>query len=530
MKGVVVALVLLCMASVVSRRGSASAAPEAVADVAAKRRVFLCYWGSWSHYRDGAGKFSVGNIDASLCTHLVYAFAKLDNGVIAPFDPYLDLKDNYGLGMYEKVNRLKATHPHLKTLIAIGGWNEGSVKYSQMASTPAGRQRFAQSVVAFLDKHGFDGLDLDWEYPAARGGVPQDKENFVLLLQELRSVLKPKGRLLTAAVSAAASTADAAYDVPAITKYLDYVSVMAYDFFGAWNSYTGHCSPLGARENGSEEEKTFNVESAVKRWLGNGADPVKLVLGMPLYGRTFTLASPDNSGFLAPATGPGPAGPVTREAGYLGYNEICSQLKTSAKGKVTRDPQVVAPVAVIGNVWIGYDDAESLTAKVQFARSLGLAGAMVWSIETDDFSGACGGGKNPLLRAIRDALASTAVVTTTRPTPPPSASTTTAAAGVETSGTAETPGAASSSSATTGEATTTSSSSETTAAVSTPAPQLDCPTDGFYSYPNNPHKFYRCVSRPDGTYAVYVFDCPANTVFDPVFSTCTFPASPGSAK
>lgn len=521
MKGVVLGLVLFCTASV-PHRGTASVAPEAVADGAAKSRVFLCYWGSWSHYRDGAGKFSLENIDASLCTHLVYAFAKLDNGVIAAFDPYLDLKDNYGLGMYEKVNRLKTTHPHLKTLLAIGGWNEGSTKYSQMASTPAGRQRFAQSVVAFLDKYGFDGLDLDWEYPAARGGVPQDKENFVLLLQELRSVLEPKGRLLTAAVSAAGSTADAAYDVPAITKYLDYISVMAYDFFGAWNSYTGHCSPLGAREHGIEEEKTLNVESAIKRWLGNGADPAKLVLGMPLYGRTFTLANPDNSGFLAPTTGPGPAGPVTREPGYLGYNEICSQMK-SGKWKITRDPRVVAPVAVSGNIWIGYDDAESLTAKVQFARSLGLAGAMVWSIETDDFHGACGGGKNPLQKAIRDALASTAVVTTPRPTLPPSASTTTAAAGVETSGTTEKPGTASSSSAATGAATTTSSPSETTVVVSTPAPQLDCPKDGFYSYPNNPNKFYRCVSRPDGSYAVYVFDCPATTVFDPALSTCTFP-------
>lgn len=521
MKAVVLGLVLFCTASV-PHRGTASVAPEAVADGATKNQVFLCYWGSWSHYRDGVGKFSVDNIDASLCTHLVYAFAKLDNGVIAAFDPYLDLKDNYGLGMYEKVNQLKVAHPHLKTLLAIGGWNEGSVKYSQMASTPAGRQRFAQSVVAFLDKYGFDGLDFDWEYPAARGGVPQDKENFVLLLQELRSVLEPKGRLLTAAVSAGDSTADAAYDVPAITKYLDYISVMAYDFFGSWNSYTGHCSPLGARENCSEEEKAFNVESATRRWLANGADPAKLVLGMPLYGRTFTLANPNNSGFLAPTTGPGPAGPVTREPGYLGYNEICSQLK-SGTWKITRDPRVVAPVAVSGNVWIGYDDAESLTAKVQFARSLGLAGAMVWSIETDDFHGACGGGKNPLQEAIRDALASTAVVTATRPTLPPSASTTTAAAGVEPSGTTETPGAASSSSAATGAATTTSSPSETTVAVSTPAPQLDCPKDGFYSYPNNPNKFYRCVSRPDGTYTVYVFNCPPTTVFDPAITTCTFP-------
>ncbi|XP_077514282.1 chitinase-3-like protein 1 isoform X2 [Amblyomma americanum] len=477
---------------------------EAAATRTDGSRVFFCYWGSWSHYRDGAGKFSVGQIDASLCTHLVYAFAKLDNGVIAAFDPYLDLKDNYGLGMYEKVNKLKTTHPQLKTLLAIGGWNEGSEKYSRMASTPEGRKRFAQSVSVFLSKYGFDGLDLDWEYPAARGGGSQDKQNFVLLLEELRSVLNPKGLLLTAAVSAGKATVDAAYDVPGIMRYLDYVSVMAYDFFGSWNSYTGHCSPLGAREHGSEEEKTLNVESSIRMWLDKGADRAKLVLGMPLYGRTFTLADPRNDGFLAPTVGPGPAGPITREAGYLGYNEICSQLQSSKDWKITRDPRVVAPVAVKGNLWIGYDDAQSLTAKVEFLRSLGLAGAMVWSIETDDFQGACGTTKNPLQRAIREALAGNATVTTTTLAP------TTQSAGTST--TAALPSTVS---------TTTLVTSATTL-TTTPQPVLTCTQEGFYAYPNNPRKFYRCVLRPDGSYATYVFDCAPGTVFNATLSTCTF--------
>ncbi|KAK8763642.1 hypothetical protein V5799_033754 [Amblyomma americanum] len=568
MEAVTVLVVVLCALSL-PHGEAASLAQDG-------SRVFFCYWGSWSHYRDGAGKFSVGQIDASLCTHLVYAFAKLDNGVIAAFDPYLDLKDNYGLGMYEKVNKLKTTHPQLKTLLAIGGWNEGSEKYSRMASTPEGRKRFAQSVSVFLSKYGFDGLDLDWEYPAARGGGSQDKQNFVLLLEELRSVLNPKGLLLTAAVSAGKATVDAAYDVPGIMRYLDYVSVMAYDFFGSWNSYTGHCSPLGAREHGSEEEKTLNVESSIRMWLDKGADRAKLVLGMPLYGRTFTLADPRNDGFLAPTVGPGPAGPITREAGYLGYNEptglqqssedksqtgkeerhsrprkrsssgargdnksrdrhssfpplpgperghggeqgsshgrspsatrktICSQLQSSKDWKITRDPRVVAPVAVKGNLWIGYDDAQSLTAKVEFVRSLGLAGAMVWSIETDDFQGACGTTKNPLQRAIREALASNATVTTTTLAP------TTQSAGTST--TAALPSTVS---------TTTLVTSATTL-TTTPQPVLTCTQEGFYAYPNNPRKFYRCVLRPDGSYATYVFDCAPGTVFNATLSTCTF--------
>uniref|UniRef100_A0A224YJQ1 chitinase n=1 Tax=Rhipicephalus zambeziensis TaxID=60191 RepID=A0A224YJQ1_9ACAR len=519
MKGIALLIVLLCASSTLCLAQTSSLTKDVTSS---KRPVFFCYWGTWSHYRSGAGKFSVGEIDPSLCTHLVYAFAKLENGVIAAFDAYLDLKDNYGLGMYEKVNKLKVAHPHLKTLLAIGGWNEGSVKYSQMASTPEGRQRFAQSVLSFLDKYGFDGLDLDWEYPAARGGVPQDKQNFVLLIQELRRVLGP-GRLLTAAVSAGESTVDGAYDVPAITRYLDYISVMAYDFFGAWNSYTGHCSPLGVRENASEEEKKLNVETAIKMWLSKGADPNKLLLGMPLYGRTFTLANPSNNGFLAPTVGPGQAGPVTGESGYLGYNEICDQLKASKDWKITRDPKVVAPVAVKGNLWIGYDDAQSLTAKVLFARSHGLAGAMVWSIETDDFSGTCGGTKNPLLRAIKDALQSNTTIlppTTVTSFPSTTPAKSTPAETVSTTGTnlqSTTPPPSKPGSSTGVSVVTTSVPTSTTA-----TPELKCPADGFYPYPNDPHRFYRCVSRADGTYAIYVFECPEGTVFNPSVSVCTF--------
>lgn len=515
MKGVTLFIAFLCASSSLCLQEKT---PSLTQDgTSSKRPVFFCYWGSWSHYRTGAGKFSVGQIDPSLCTHLVYAFAKLENGVIAAFDPYLDLEDNYGLGMYKKVNSLKVAHPHLKTLLAIGGWNEGSEKYSSMASTPEGRQRFAQSVLGFLNKYGFDGLDFDWEYPAARGGGPQDKQNFVLLLQELRKVLGP-GRLLTAAVSAGKSTVDGAYDVPAIMKHVDYISVMAYDFFGAWNSYTGHCSPLGVRENASEEEKTLNVECAVKMWLDKGADPDKLVLGMPLYGRTFTLANPSNDGFLAPTVGPGPAGPVTREAGYLGYSEICTQLLASKDWKITRDAGVVAPVAVKGNLWIGYDDAQSLTAKVLFARSLGLAGAMVWSIETDDFSGTCGGMKNPLQRAIRDALHSNATMprpTTSLPSATPKEST--PAETLSTTGTN-----LQSTTASKPENDTDASVLTSSPATAAASPELTCPADGFYAYPNDPHRFYRCVSLPNGTYSIYVFDCPANTVFNPSVNVCTF--------
>ena len=81
---------------------------------------------------------------------------------IKPLDAYNDLKENWGKGAYLRFNALKQINKKLKTIIAIGGWNEGSVKYSNMASNSESRKTFVESVVEFLDKYGFDGLDFDW--------------------------------------------------------------------------------------------------------------------------------------------------------------------------------------------------------------------------------------------------------------------------------------------------------------------------------------------------------------------------------
>ncbi|CAN7975083.1 unnamed protein product, partial [Ixodes persulcatus] len=375
---------------------------------APQEKLFLCYWRAWSYNREGDGNFSVEHIDASLCTHLVYAFAILENDTIAANDPSLDLTDNSGLGMYRKFNDLKLQNPDLKTIIAIGGWNEGSKKYSDMSKTAEGRKRFVESVLEFLDRHGFDGLDLNWEYPSRKGGFPEDRENHALLLKELRDALDQETRTLIASVSLKIETVSVSYNVPEVMKFVHVLNVMGYDLFGAWNNFTGHNSPLRARKGGNELEQTLNVETGLQFWIDERANVSKMVLGLPLYGRTFTLDDPESSGYLAPANQPGHAGNYTKVAGFLGYNEIC-MLRRSGGWKESRDPDVGAPVIVKEDQWIGYDDAESLKKKVAFALSKGLAGAMVWSIETDDFGRHCGDTKNPLQSAIKEVLRLTPV-------------------------------------------------------------------------------------------------------------------------
>ena len=84
---------------------------------------------------------------------------------------------------YERFNDLKKINPNLKTLLAVGGWNLASTPFTKMVATAESRQNFADHSVTFLKSNGFDGLDLDWEYPANRGSPPGDKELFTLLIR-----------------------------------------------------------------------------------------------------------------------------------------------------------------------------------------------------------------------------------------------------------------------------------------------------------------------------------------------------------
>ena len=121
-----------------------------------------------------------------------------------------------------------------------------------------------------------------------------------------------------------------------------------------------------------------------------------------MYGRTFTLAGSEH-GIGAPTIGKGgESGTITRTIGMLGYNEICTMIKQG--WQLYRDEIERIPYAVHANQWIGYDDRESVNEKLNLLMAKHLGGAMVWSIDTDDFVGNCVGVKYPLLRSISKKL------------------------------------------------------------------------------------------------------------------------------
>ncbi|XP_060532607.1 chitotriosidase-1-like [Cylas formicarius] len=358
----------------------------------------FCYFESWTVYRPGNGKYDVDNIDPNLCTHIAFTFIGLNyDGTISILDPWES--NNDGLNGFGKFVALKEQNSNLKALVSIGGWNEGSQKYSELTANPSKRAIFVKSALQFLEEHEFDGLDFDWEYPARRDSSnAKDKENFILLLQELKTAFEPKGYLLSAAVTGAARYIDISYDVQELSKVLDYINVMSYDFHGSFDSYVGHHTPLYASHLDAEHDNLdWNIAAGIEGWIERGMDISKINLGIATYARTFTLEDPSNTSLYAAIRDGGIAGPYTRQAGILGYNEICELY--SEWPRYWDDEQKV-PHKVSGNQWIGYEDEFSISEKVTYALDKNLGGFMIWSFDTDDFLGLCGNGTYPLIKSV----------------------------------------------------------------------------------------------------------------------------------
>ncbi|KAM9320379.1 acidic mammalian chitinase-like [Gastrophryne carolinensis] len=362
----------------------------------------VCYFTNWAQYRPEPGKYMPGNIDPNLCTHLVYAFATMKDNRITTYEWNDDV-------LYQQFNNLKQQNPKLVTLLAVGGWNFGTEQFTAMVATAENRQIFIDSVIALLRKYKFDGIDLDFEYPGSRGSPPEDKHLFTVLIQELLAAFvneaESTGRprlLITAAVAAGKGTIDAGYEIKEIGKSLDLISVMTYDFHGGWDELSGHNSPLcqGSTDNG--DMIYFNTYFAMNYWLSNGAPAEKLLLGFPTYGRTFRNPNPNQCDVGIPMNHAGSPGPCTREPGFWAYYEICTWL-TGATTKWIADQRV--PYACKSDEWVGFDNQESYDCKVRFLKESGFAGAMVWTIDLDDFSGtSCNQGRYPLINHLKSLL------------------------------------------------------------------------------------------------------------------------------
>jgi len=329
------------------------------------------------------------------------------NLVIKPHDTWADYDNKF----YEKVTALR--NRGVKVTLAIGGWNDSKgPKYSKLVNSPAARARFIQHVIDFIKRHNFDGLDLDWEYPKfwqvdCNKGPASDKPAFSAWVKELHTAFQPHRLLLSAAVSPSYKVIEAGYEVPVLNRYFDWIAVMTYDYHGHWDKKTGHVAPL--YDYPESTEPLFNANSTINLWLEKGADPKKLIFGIPLYGQAFTLGvwgtSTTGTGLNTPGR-KGAAGEFTRAAGFLAFYEICDRIKTKGYKVVQHPTGAMGPYAFKGKQWVGYDDIAMVRKKSEYVRAMGLGGAMIWALDLDDFNNRCGCEPHPLLRTINRVLRS----------------------------------------------------------------------------------------------------------------------------
>lgn len=341
------------------------------------------YYISWGAY---GRHYTPRNIDATKFTHIIYAFANIDKGEVTLGDAAADPRN------FTELRQLKSQNDRLKTLIAVGGW-AGSIHFSDIAATAERRKLFSDSAVAFLRHYGFDGIDVDWEYPVAGGREdnsrrPEDRENFTFLLQALRTALDAAGGtdgkryLLTIAAGGSDEYVDNT-ELRKIAGTVDWLGLMSYDFAGPWSKASGHNAPLFADPaNPSPEGARNTVAAAVMRYLEAGVPPRKLLLGLPLYGRTWRGCNPRNNGEYQECTGPAKG---TWEDGVLDYQDIAAHYLPNHAfvrhfNQAARVPLLFAATS---GQFISYDDVESFRDKVSFLKERGLGGVMYWEITAD---------------------------------------------------------------------------------------------------------------------------------------------------
>jgi chitinase len=413
---------------------SVASAPLTVTTPSSKK--LIGYFASWGVYGRAfnAKKLYTSGAAAKL-THLNYAFGNVVNGRcnILQSDPWADyqlpfdvLSSVDGLadavtqplkGNFNQLRKLKAKNPHLKVLISLGGWT-WSGGFSDAVSTAERRQAFVQSCIDLYIRGNlpglpagaaagvFDGIDIDWEYPAANGmypGRPEDTVNFTLMLAEFRRQLDAvrPGLQLSIATGAGADKYTK-IQLNQIHAYVDHVSIMAYDMHGSWDTATNFHAPLYNQSANPERALRLSLHEAVSGHLAGGIPASKLVVGVPFYGRGWqgAQAGPTGNGLYQQTRGPawGNWDDVTTGAtGMFDYYYIRNVLEPAAVKYRHPEAQVPYLYNPTTRLWVSYDDPISLGAKGDYINGNNLGGAMLWELSGDDAQGS-------LLTALKNKL------------------------------------------------------------------------------------------------------------------------------
>jgi chitinase len=367
------------------------------------------YFEEWSIYFAG---YNIANLQANgvadKLTHLSYAFGNATPTGCAIADSWADYQSPFLpsvsgapytgplFGNFAALQQLKQLHPNLKVLISLAGADGFSVA----ASTAAGRQTMvANCIDLFINGNLgggvsaagiFDGIDIDWEFPAAT-----DTVNATLLMQEFRKQLDALGETnekhyLLTMFGPAGQQNFSNIQLAAVARQLDYYNVQGYDFHGTWETSTNHASPLFDDKQDPVQDENFNIEYTIHSYLQAGVPAEKLVLGIPTYARGWTGVPSADNGLYQTSSGPAPFPP----ADYLQTPGVITYLTLTGLTGFTRhfDHRRIAVWLYDPNTqtfW-SYDDPVTVWLKTAYVRTRvpgGLGGEFVWALKDDDANG-----------------------------------------------------------------------------------------------------------------------------------------------
>lgn len=256
------------------------------------------------------------------------------------------------INLLQRVISLREINPNLKIVLSLGGWTESSGKFASLVAEKYNRKAFIDHAVTFLKLYRFDGLDIAWFFPVCWHGDCDDSdfakmsdlENFAEFLRELRKAFDQSDSrlILTATVTGDPLIARRCYDFTALAE-LNYVNVMTFDYSAYWQEKTGHQAPLFSEKNHFPEQDVvslalcqsiFNALSfqnnTIHFYIRKGIPRWKIILGIPAFGRSFTLADSHDHGLQSPVVGPGRVGEFTAAEGLLAFYEVIKHAKECA--------------------------------------------------------------------------------------------------------------------------------------------------------------------------------------------------------
>ncbi|MED6185923.1 hypothetical protein PIB30_061808 [Stylosanthes scabra] len=333
--------------------------------------VQVGYW----YYDSG---FPIPHINLSLFTHLVYAFADVNSSTSE-----LSVSPDDHLSFSYFTAALKNKNPSVSMLLSIGGNRTKNILVlSSMINNPSSRNSFIQSSIRVARLYGFQGLDLAW-IPTPSSS---DMNYMGMLFQEWRAAAKSEAinstypeLMLTAAVLYKPGITFAYYPVESIQNNLNWVTVLACDYYGPLWAPNSTRAPAALYDPSGQ----LNTDNAIKQWIDSGIAPTKLVLLLPFFGFAWKLKNPRDN-----AIGAAAAGPATNDStrGLMSYKDIKDYIQGHGDGGTTilYNSTYVVNYCSIGSTWIGFDDVGAVKTKVSYAREKNLLGYAVWELSYDD--------------------------------------------------------------------------------------------------------------------------------------------------